>query len=66
MVTTIMHVYTLTEQEKQMVDAHRYRIKMDKQRKAKQDSCKHVWRYSGHSHNDDVYECTLCSKLKYE
>lgn len=38
----------------------------------KQDNCPHVderqdstFVYTGHNHNDDIYECTLCGKLEY-
>lgn len=23
------------------------------------------WRYAGHSHNDDAYECKLCRKIEF-
>lgn len=23
------------------------------------------WRYAGHGHNDDAYECMLCGKTKW-
>lgn len=37
-----------------------------------QENCPHVDKrqdstfvYTGHNHNDDIYECTLCGKLEY-
>jgi hypothetical protein len=33
-----------------------------------QGKCPHNqgWRYVGHSHNDDAYECVACGKLEYD
>ena len=30
--------------------------------KALQALCAHEWRYKGHSHNDEHYQCTICRK----
>lgn len=27
---------------------------------ALQKVCAHKWRYTGHSHNDDHYQCSVC------
>ena len=28
-------------------------------------NCEHLWRYDGHSHNDDVYECLICGETEH-
>ena len=61
------HVYRLTDAEKRLIDSHRESIKFAERQKEKQQHCKHPnWRYIGHSHNDDAYECSTCFKIKYE
>lgn len=34
--------------------------------KLQQENCVHVFRYAGHSHNDDAYECKHCGIIRYE
>lgn len=29
-------------------------------------NCPHDWEYSGHSHNDDAYQCRICGGMKFE
>ena len=30
-----------------------------------QKVCKHDWDYQGHSHNDDLYLCSICGKEEW-
>ena len=52
------------------IDLIRKTRKFDKileDKKKFQKECVHpTWRYIGHSHNDDAYECTVCKTIKYE
>lgn len=30
-----------------------------------QDTCQHDYQYTGSTHNDSVYQCTVCNKVEY-
>ena len=32
---------------------------------ALQQVCEHNWHYEGHSHNDDLYTCSICKKEEW-
>ena len=58
---------SLKELDKFIEDGHCDKIYFDTQ-----DNCPHIDKrqdstfvYTGHNHNDDIYECTLCGKLEY-
>lgn len=34
-------------------------------RREQQKSCDHDWKYAGHGHNDDCYECRKCRDTKW-
>jgi len=35
-------------------------------KKLAQTTCPHDWKYIGHGHNEDLYECNICDSSKYE
>ena len=49
----------------ELIHRHRRSIEEACQRREKQKNCKHNWRYSGHGHNDDAYECTECGATEW-
>lgn len=56
----------LTDDEKELVFAHRRKLKEFKELKEKRNNCNHDWRYGGHGHNDDWYICVHCGEMKSE
>ena len=62
----MMFKYTLTQREKELVDYHRSQNKLLEGQTKRQQTCEHIFRYVGHSHNDDAYECSKCGIIKYE
>lgn len=35
------------------------------EQKSLKKSCSHHFAYDGHSHNDDVYTCTICGEMEF-
>jgi len=58
-------VVVLTDDEWYIVKQHRKQVKAAAERAKKQKECEHEWRYAGHGHNDDCYECRKCGSSKW-
>ena len=56
----------LTDEEKQLVQDHRDRVAMRREKEEQQRACEHNWQYFAHGHNDDSYQCTRCGLMKWE
>ena len=41
-------------------------LRFDAAYKALQAICEHSWRYEGHGHNREFYECSKCGDTKEE
>lgn len=47
---------------KKKSEAQAVLVKCDTAIEAMQQLCEHDWECLGHSHNDNMYECTKCGK----
>lgn len=60
-----MPLLELTDEEEKLILNRREEIKECNFRNIKQLLCEHDWKYIGHSHNDDAYECRKCNKISF-
>lgn len=56
----------LTPEEEQVILEYRKNQKYYKDRKYKQETCEHEWRWACAMHNDDAYDCVKCGATKFE
>lgn len=59
-IVMILSSYEASEIMRQRENAARF-----ERRQKEQETCDHQWRYSGHGHNDDAYDCTKCGKTEW-
>ena len=59
------HVYILTDAEKRLIDREREAVERRRLLHEKQAACDHNWVCTGHSHNDDAYDCRKCGATKF-
>lgn len=58
-------VMVLSKQEANMINTERNLKQQRLEKKAKQESCQHEWKFVCHCHNDAAYECSLCGASDY-
>lgn len=59
------HLMALSDEEKRLVESHRRDKEQRQAYLLKQQTCDHDYRYAGHSHNDDAFECRKCGHTDF-
>lgn len=55
----------LSDVEYKLILDYRQKQKEIEQKIEKRKTCKHEYKYVGHGHNDDCYECSKCGSIEW-